>query len=228
MPAGTLARRTARKAAPRARKAAGASGKRRAAAAKPARPAKSAKAALAAPRASSARAAAGTRKSRAAARGFAFTTVLAERGPTGLWPHLFLSPEASAWLGRRGMVDLIVNVNGVMFRRTARPDGAGGHFVVFNAEMRERSGVEPGDRVRVGLAADHAPNVVNTPRELEQALESDPAAHSAYGSMPPSHRHAYVQFVQEAKRPETKVRRIQQALRMMVQWGEERNAGKKH
>jgi hypothetical protein len=42
-----------------------------------------------------------------------------------MWPHLFLSPEASAWLGRRGMVDLIVNVNGVMFRRTARPDGAG-------------------------------------------------------------------------------------------------------
>jgi hypothetical protein len=36
-----------------------------------------------------------------------------------------------------------------------------------------------------------------------------------------------VQFVQEAKRPETKVRRIQQALRMMVQWGEERHAGKK-
>jgi hypothetical protein len=153
--------------------------------------------------------------------------VLAERGPTGLWPHLFLSPEACAWLGRRGMVDLIVNVNGVMFRRTARPDGDGGHFVVFNAEMRERSGVEPGDRVRVGLAVDHAPNVVNTPRELEQALESDPAARSAYGAMPPSHRHAYVQFVQEAKRPETKVRRIQQALRMMVQWGEERHAGKK-
>jgi len=224
MSAATLARRTARKAAPRARKAGGgARAKRRTAAAKPARPA----AAVAAPRANSGRTAAGSRKSRASAPDFAFTTVLAERGPTGLWPHLFLSPEASAWLGRRGMVDLIVNVNGVMFRRTARPDGAGGHFVVFNAEMRERSGVEPGDRVRVGLAADHAPNVVNTPRELEQALESDPAARSAYGSMPPSHRHAYVQFVQEAKRPETKVRRIQQALRMMVQWGEERHAGKK-
>ena len=227
MAAGTLARRTGRKAAPRARKAsAGAVAKRRAAA-KPARPAKLAPAVAAAPRASSARAAASRRKSRATAPDFAFSTVLAERGPTGLWPHLFLSPEASAWLGRRGMVNLIVNVGGVMFRRTARPDGDGGHFVVFNAEMRERSGVEPGDRVRIGLAVDHTPNVVNTPRELEQALESDPAARSAYGSMPPSHRHAYVQFVQEAKRPEAKVRRIQQALRMMVQWGQERNAGKK-
>ena len=227
MPAVRLARRTSRKAVPRARKASGRVGaRRRTAAAKPARPARSA-AAVAAPRTNSGRTAAGSKKPRAAATDFAFTTVLAERGPTGLWPHLFLSPEASSWLGRRGMVDLIVNVNGVMFRRTARPDGDGGHFVVFNAEMRERSGVEPGDRVRVGLAADHAPNVVNTPRELEQALESDPAARSAYGSMPPSHRRSYVQFVQEAKRPETKVRRIQQALRMMVLWGEERHAGKK-
>jgi hypothetical protein len=38
---------------------------------------------VAAPRANSGRKAAGSRKSRAAAADFAFTTVLAERGPTG-------------------------------------------------------------------------------------------------------------------------------------------------
>jgi len=153
---------------------------------------------------------------------FAFETVLAERGPTGLWPHLFLPREASRWLGRRGGVNVIVNVDGVTFRRTARPDGKGGHFILFNAEMRERSGVEPGDRVRVGLEVDHAPRSVEPPRELEQALKSDPHARDAWKSMPPSHRRAYIGFIEEAKRPETKVRRVQQALRMMAQWGEER------
>jgi len=167
------------------------------------------------------------KKSRAVVPDFAFTTILAERGPSGLWPHLFLNHEASRWLGKRGMVSLIVNVNGVMFRRTARPDGAGGHYILFNAEMRERTGVEPGDRIRVGLEVDHAPNTVPTPRELDQALLSDPAARGAYGALSPSHRRAYVQFIEEAKRPETKVRRIQQALRMMAQWAEERAAGKK-
>lgn len=164
---------------------------------------------------------------RVAESDFAFTTVLADRGPSGLWPHLFLSHEASRWLGKRGMVNLIVNVNGAMFRRTARPDGAGGHFVLFNAEMRELSGVEPGDRVRIGLEVDHALGIVDTPRELEQALLSDPAARAAYSAMPASQRRVHVQFIEEAKRPEARVRRIQQALRMMAQWGEERAAGKK-
>ncbi len=62
---------------------------------------------------------------------------------------------------------------------------------------------------------------VDTPRDLEQALRDDPAAGRAYVAMPPSHRRAYVEFIEEAKRPETRVRRVQQALRMMAQWGAE-------
>jgi uncharacterized protein YdeI (YjbR/CyaY-like superfamily) len=62
---------------------------------------------------------------------------------------------------------------------------------------------------------------VEAPRDLEQALQDDPAARKAYLAMPPSHRRAYVEFVEEAKRPETRVRRMQQALRMMAQWGTE-------
>jgi hypothetical protein len=152
---------------------------------------------------------------------FVFDTRLAERGPTGMWPHLFLTPEASRWLGRRGTVNVIVNVNGVSFGRTAKPDGRGGHFILFNADMRERSGVEPGERVRVALEVDHAPRAVEPPRELERALRDDIPASNAYQAMPPSHRKAYVEFIEEAKRPETRVRRVQQALRMMAQWGAE-------
>lgn len=66
--------------------------------------------------------------------------------------------------------------------------------------------------------------LIDTPWELEQELRNDPRVRAVYASMPPSHRRAYVSFIEEAKRPETRVRRVQQALRMMVQWGEERSA----
>ena len=66
--------------------------------------------------------------------------------------------------------------------------------------------------------------VIDTPWELEQELRNDPRVRAVYASMPPSHRRAYVDFIEEAKRPETRVRRVQQALRMMVQWGEERSS----
>jgi hypothetical protein len=162
----------------------------------------------------------GPRASRAAT--FSFTATIAERGPTGLWPHLFLPPAASAWLGRRGAVPVIMTAEGLPFARTARPDGAGGHFLLFNADMRERTGAEVGDRVRVSLEVDPAPRGVEPPRDLVQALKDAPRARAAFAAMPPSHRRSYIAFIEDAKRAETRVRRVQQALRMIEQWGEDR------
>ena len=161
------------------------------------------------------------------ANSIAFEAVLAERGPTGMWPHLFLPPKASAWLGNRGAVNVIMAANGVPFARTAKPDGDGGHFILFNAEMREKTGVEAGDSVRVGIEVDPAPRIAEAPRELLQGFKDDPSARAAYDNMPPSHRRAYGEFIEEAKRPETRVRRVQQALRMITQWGAEHAAKRK-
>jgi len=68
------------------------------------------------------------------------------------------------------------------------------------------------------------PRGVEAPWELEQELRNDEHVRDVYDAMPPSHRKAYVTFIEEAKRPETRVRRVQQALRMMAQWSAERSA----
>lgn len=70
-------------------------------------------------------------------------------------------------------------------------------------------------------------NPPEPPRDLEQSLRDDRAAREAFDAMPPSHRRAYIEFVEEAARPETRVRRIQQALRMMAEWGAERAGAKR-
>jgi hypothetical protein len=70
-------------------------------------------------------------------------------------------------------------------------------------------------------ARGRAIRVVDAPWELEQELRNDAHARDAYEAMPASHRKAYVQFIEDAKRPETRVRRVQQALRMMAQWSAE-------
>jgi uncharacterized protein YdeI (YjbR/CyaY-like superfamily) len=86
------------------------------------------------------------------------------------------------------------------------------------AAVRRAAGTRPAARrpARTGAPA------ADAPRDLEQALRDDPVAQRAFVAMPPSHRKAYVEFIEEAKRPETRVRRVQQALRMMAQWGAER------
>ena len=114
-----------------------------------------------------------------------------------------------------------MTVDGVPFARTAKPDGNGGHFILFDAIMREKTGAEAGDRIRVGLEVDPAPRRTEAPHDLLQGLKDDPDARAAYKIMPPSHRSAYGEFIEDAKRPETRVRRVQQALRMIAQWGAE-------
>jgi uncharacterized protein YdeI (YjbR/CyaY-like superfamily) len=52
---------------------------------------------------------------------------------------------------------------------------------------------------------------VDVPEDLARALRADPALLAAFERMPPSHQREYVAWVEEAKRPETRARRIAQA-----------------
>lgn len=80
-----------------------------------------------------------------------------------------------------------------------------------------RRATAPDSRTAVRAAA----RIVDAPWELEQELRNDAHARDAYEAMPPSHRKSYVAFIEDATRPETRVRRVQQALRMMAQWSAE-------
>jgi uncharacterized protein YdeI (YjbR/CyaY-like superfamily) len=66
----------------------------------------------------------------------------------------------------------------------------------------------------------------DVPEPLQRALESDPVAAEAFATMPPSHRRRYADWVGEAKRPETQVRRVARALAMMRDWLEARRGGR--
>jgi uncharacterized protein YdeI (YjbR/CyaY-like superfamily) len=46
------------------------------------------------------------------------------------------------------------------------------------------------------------------PTDVADALAAHPAAKAAFDRLPPSHRREYLLWVNEAKRPETRARRI--------------------
>jgi uncharacterized protein YdeI (YjbR/CyaY-like superfamily) len=50
------------------------------------------------------------------------------------------------------------------------------------------------------------------PAELADALAGAPDASAAFEALPPSHRREYVQWVAEAKKPETRVSRAQKTV----------------
>jgi uncharacterized protein YdeI (YjbR/CyaY-like superfamily) len=49
---------------------------------------------------------------------------------------------------------------------------------------------------------------VRVPKDLREALAEEPSAKKAFAALSFTHRREYVEWVEEAKRPETRARRI--------------------
>ena len=109
---------------------------------------------------------------------------------------------------------VVVTINGYTWRTSVTP--MGGEFLVgLSKQVRESAGVQAGDEVEVNLELDQAPRQVEVPEALAAALTADPEASVAFERMAFTHRKEYVRWIAEAKREETRDRRVRQALEMI-------------
>ena len=104
-----------------------------------------------------------------------------------------------------------VTIRGHTWRTTPGVYDGVGHVVV-NRAVKAATGVDAGDRVRVEMELDTEPRTVRVPRDLRAALDADPDAKAAFAGMSFTHRREYVDWVEEAKRRETRARRIAGAV----------------
>ena len=82
---------------------------------------------------------------------------------------------------------------------------------------------QSGSAIRKKPAAERQPKAeLPIPPEFAAALSANPAAHAVLDAFAPSHRREYVEWITEAKRPETRDKRIAQAIEMLTQ-GKKRN-----
>lgn len=109
---------------------------------------------------------------------------------------------------------VVATVNGYTWRTTVTR--MGGEFLVgLNRAVRQAAGAEAGDTVTLRLELDEEPRQVEVPEALAQALEGDPQARAAFEGLSFTHRKEYARWIEEAKREETRERRVAQALEML-------------
>src|SRR5262249_55214700 len=105
-------------------------------------------------------------------------------------------------------------VNGYTWRTSVAR--MGGEFLVgLRRDVREAAGVAAGDTVSVVLALDTEPREVELPPALAAALERDDAAREAFHKLAFTHRNEYARWIADAKRDETRDRRVAKALAML-------------
>ena len=88
----------------------------------------------------------------------------------------------------------------------------GVHVLGITKAIRQAIGKSIGDRVQVVVDQDTEPRIVEVPEDLAAALQANPQAQAVFDNLAYSHRREYAQWIAEAKRPETRERRVKQAI----------------
>jgi Domain of unknown function (DUF1905)/Bacteriocin-protection, YdeI or OmpD-Associated len=126
---------------------------------------------------------------------------------------LVATEDVVRWFGRKSRVPVVATMNGYAWRTSLSPMG-GCHLLPVNGEVRKGARVAGGDRVKLTLREDTAERTVDVPADLAQAL-AKAKLRAAFDAMAFTHRKEWVRAVLDAKRAETRAKRIADCVAAM-------------
>jgi len=113
--------------------------------------------------------------------------------------------------GTKGRVPVRLTVGEHTFLSTLMPmDGK--HMMVFNLEMRQKTGYKAGDTIRIIMEKDTEPRVVDIPEDVTKVLKTDKTAYERFMKYSYSHKKEVMAWINDAKKPETRIKRINKLL----------------
>jgi hypothetical protein len=109
----------------------------------------------------------------------------------------------------KGRLPLAITYRGTTYR-TSVSLYRGQWMTVINKQMRE-GGLVPGHDYTVDLSLDTAERTVDVPADFAKAMRVA-GVRKAFDALAYSHRKEHVRVIEEAKKPETRQRRIEAAI----------------
>ena len=112
--------------------------------------------------------------------------------------------------GKKPPVKITIN-NNYTYRSTIAV--MGGVFMVgISADVREKAGVNGGDKIAVEIELDTDAREVTIPDDFKKVLDKNAAAKKFYDALSYSRRKNYVVLIEQAKTEETRKKRIEKAI----------------
>ena len=139
---------------------------------------------------------------------------LVERGE-GSVCAITIDFDVEKTFGSRGRIPVRGTLNGAPYRGSLFPMG-GCHFMVVNRHLREAANVKGGETVPVTMERDAEPRVITPPADFARALKADKGASATWDKLSYTHRREHVEHIEEAKKPETRQRRIEKSVQLLA------------
>lgn len=130
--------------------------------------------------------------------------------------HVYLPFDVFEAFGTRSRVAVKGEINGFPFRSSIFPMGAGKFYMVVNREMREGAKVKAGGAVEFVMEKDDEPRTIATPPDLLKALTRRRSVKVVWDKQSYTHRKEYIGYIEEAKKPETRARRIAKTIETLA------------
>ena len=119
--------------------------------------------------------------------------------------------EITDALGTKGPVLVLARVNdSEPFQVSLFPVGGGQHYIRIKAKVRRETNTKTGDLIRIRITVLDRADVV-LPDDLVSALQAE-GVEEAFKSLPPGKQNFIVRRIDDAAKPETRGRRIQEGV----------------
>ncbi len=117
--------------------------------------------------------------------------------------------------GTKGQVKVVATFDGYEYRGSLAKMGQPCYRLVLPKEIRAAIGKNPGDTVHVVLKQDEQPRVVAIPADFGRLLDQHPDLKAYFQGLSYTHQKEYIRWIIEAKKQETRDRRLLKAMEML-------------
>ena len=138
-----------------------------------------------------------------------FKAKLQDAGRGGVYVDLPFDVKEA--FGKGGRIKIKATFDGEPYRGSLFPYG-GKYFLPVLKAIREKLGKQIGDTIKVTLAEDTEERTVEIPADFQKALNKNKTAKAIFEKFAYTHKREYVMWIDEAKREETRARRITKAV----------------
>ena len=125
--------------------------------------------------------------------------------------YVCVPPEVVASLGGKGRMPVRATFDGIAYQGSIVSMGGGDKILGLLKRIRTDLGKGPGDVVDVTVELDVHERSVDVPDDLRAAL-ARAGMSEAFAALSYTHQREHVSWIEQAKRPETRVRRIDKTI----------------
>ena len=116
---------------------------------------------------------------------------------------------------RKKRVKIIAKIETAIYQGSLVRMGLPDHMLLIRKDIRAEIGKTAGDIVNIEVEEDTTPRVVSVPKDLKKLLDQNPTEKAFFQKLSYTHQSEYVEWIDGAKKEETRLRRLNKSIEMM-------------